>query len=185
MKLQSRFYDYLYCSKFQILQRMLDYMRKTQTRPDQNEFQKQALKEDISSATWVTALWTKGVHKTCTPRLEFKVVLFWNGKQKNCLIHAEPVLTEDGHFLNRYVTFRIIREEELPRTQHVEEIFTREQVTRMNLSMSDNRLIKLNLIKDELINVKLIFESVHKKHQFAELLNLTGAVKEESMTAST
>ena len=113
------------------------------------------------------------------------MVLFWNGKQKNCLIHAEPALTEDGHFCNRYVTFRIIREEEDPRSQLTEEIFTREQVTRMNLSMSDNRLIKLNLIKNELINVKLILESVHKKHQFAELLNLTGQVKEESKIADT
>lgn len=48
------------------------------------------------------------------------------------------------------------------------------------MSLSDNRLIKLNLIKNELIDIKLIFESVHKKHQFAELLNLTGDIKNGS-----
>ena len=96
------------------------------------------------------------------------------------MIHAEPALTQDGHFLNKYVTFRIIKEEANPRNQLVEEIFTREQVSRLNMSLSDNRLIKLNLIKNELIDIKLIFESVHKKHQFAELLNLTGDIKNGS-----
>ena len=87
--------------------------------------------------------------KPCSPRLEYKVVLFWNGKQKNTLMHAEPVLTQDGHFMNRLVTFRIVREEDKPtRNQVIEEIFTREQVNRLNLSQSDNRLIKLNLIKN-------------------------------------
>ena len=39
--------------------------------------------------------------------------------------------------------------------------------------MSDNRLVKLNLVKiNEVVEVKIIFESVHKKHQFAELLKL-------------
>ena len=51
--------------------------------------------------------------------------------------------------MNRLVTFRIVREEDKPtRNQVIEEIFTREQVNRLNLSQSDNRLIKLNLIKN-------------------------------------
>ena len=42
------------------------------------------------------------------------------------------------------------------------------------MSLSDNRLVKLNLVKiNEVVEVKIIFESVHKKHQFAELLKLS------------
>ena len=67
-----------------------------------------------------------------------------------------------------------MREEKNPRDHTVEEIFTREQVTRFTLSLSDNRLAKFSLIKmNELVEVKIIFESVFKKHQFAELLALT------------
>ena len=53
------------------------------------------------------------------------------------------------------------------------EEFNRNKVSRFNFSLSDNRLVKFNLVKQgELIDVKLIFESVHKKHQFAELLDV-------------
>jgi len=93
------------------------------------------------------------------------VILFWNGIQKNSLIQAEPVLTPDGHFVKQPVTFRIIKDEETPRNQTVVEIFNTEQVTRFNLSLSDNRLIKFGLMKfNDLYNIKLIFENVHKKH---------------------
>ena len=92
-------------------------------------------------------------------------MLFWNGILKKSLILAEPVLTPDGVFVKQPVTFRIIKEEETPRHQIVEEIFNVEQVTRFNLSLSDNRLIKMGLIKfNELIEIKIIFENVHKKH---------------------
>ena len=41
------------------------------------------------------------------------------------------------------------------------------------MSLSDSRLIKLNLMRNrEETDVKIIFESVHKKHLFAELLAL-------------
>ena len=59
------------------------------------------------------------------------------------------------------------------RNQAVFEEFNREKVSRFNFSLSDNRLVKFNVVKQgELIDVKLIFESVHKKHQFAELLHV-------------
>ena len=47
----------------------------------------------------------------------------------------------------------------------IEEIFTKEQISRFNFSLSDTKLVKFNLVKyNELLDVKLMFESVHKKH---------------------
>lgn len=41
------------------------------------------------------------------------------------------------------------------------------------MSLSDNRLVQLKLKKlNEIIDVKLIFASVHMKHHFAELLQI-------------
>ena len=57
--------------------------------------------------------------------------------------------------------------------QNVEEIFTRDQVSRFNFSLSDPKLVKFNLVKyNQILDIKLIFKSVHDKHQFAELLDL-------------
>ena len=116
------------------------------------------------------------------------MVLLWNGRQRDSLIHAEPTLTQDGHFVDKMILFRIIKEEHAPRSQKVEDIFTQEEVCGFHLSLSDNRLVKLNLVKiNEVVEVKIIFESVHKKHQFAELLKLNShnnANLEESKSES-
>ena len=55
----------------------------------------------------------------------------------------------------------------------MQDIFTREHISNFSLSLSDNRQVKFSLLKlNELIDIKIVFESVHKKHQFAELLNI-------------
>ena len=94
------------------------------------------------------------------------------------MLQAEPILAEEtGEIVrNALATFRVVREtrnQDGTKHQVIEEVFTSEQVSRFNFSLSDNRLVKFNLVKfNALLDVKLIFESVHKKHQFAELLSL-------------
>jgi len=78
MKLQSRFYPYLQNAREKLLQNMQSYMRQTQTRPKKTDLHLKTLRHEFvaSQASWVTAIWSNGVKKTCTPRLEFKVVFF-------------------------------------------------------------------------------------------------------------
>ena len=46
-------------------------------------------------------------------------------------------------------------------------------ISRVHMSMTDSRVVKFNFIRDgELVDIKIVFENVHKKHQFAELLQL-------------
>ena len=145
---------------------MRDHMLSTQKRPEQNDAKKQILASEAGSqVTWITSTWSYGTMTSCPPRVEFKIVLFWNGSQMDRILTAEPKLTQDGHFKPQNVLFRLIKEKKEPRTQEEEEIFTRDHVSLFNLSLSDNRLVKFSISKyGELIDVKVIFETVHKKH---------------------
>ena len=52
----------------------------------------------------------------------------------------------------------MVKEEQNPKNQIAEEIFTQEQVACFRMSLSDNRLVQLNLTKfNEVVNVKIIF----------------------------
>ena len=88
-------------------------MREKQFRPDRtSEQQKIILQGPVEKqARWVTTHWVQGERKNCSPRLEFKVIVVLNGRQREGLIHAEPKLSDTGdRFLNDIVIFRIIRE---------------------------------------------------------------------------
>ena len=88
-------------------------MREKQFRPERtSEQQKIILQGPVEKqARWVTTKWEQGKRKNCSPRLEFKVIVVLNGRQREGLIHAEPKLSDTGdRFLNDIVIFRIIRE---------------------------------------------------------------------------
>ena len=50
--------------------------------------------EDPTSVEIVTSTYISGMKVACDPRIVFKVVIFKNGKMKNCFLHVEPNLTE-------------------------------------------------------------------------------------------
>lgn len=100
------------------------------------------------------------------PVIQFKVVIFVQGTQKNFLLWAEPVLSPENLFEQRPVTFRIVTEEgATSRNQRTFDVFSGQDVKKFNLSLSDSRLIKLSVLKpNDLLDFKIIFENVHKKH---------------------
>ena len=52
----------------------------------------------------------------------------------------------------------------MSKSSEIEE-FTRELISRVHMSMTDSRVVKFNFIREgELVDVKIVFENVHKKH---------------------
>ena len=76
----------------------------------------------------------------------------------------------------KLVTFHIIAEDN-ETNQRVEDSFTYEHISAFNSSLSDPRLIKFRIVANDVIDFKILFESVHIKHQFAELINLRERVE--------
>ena len=89
-------------------------------------------------------------------------------------LHAEPAIDQDsGNFLAKAVNFRFIHHRH--KNDDVKEIFKRSQAKNFELSLLDNRIIKLQLLDmahGGYVEYTIIFSNVHKKHQFAELFNL-------------
>lgn len=94
------------------------------------------------------------------------------GRPRHCYIHAEPELDPDGKILqDRLVTFCVVQKDKKGLNEQKEFVFRRDQVYMFHMSHSDNRVVKFNVLSfdGEQNETKIVFETVYKKHQFAEL----------------
>ena len=101
--------------------------------------------EDPTLVELVTSTYQNGNKVQCSPRIVFKVVLFKNGKAKNCLLHVEPVLTDLGEITEQACTIRVIVFDKLNMHEEEQEVFSRTDIMHLSLSYCDTRLIKMDL----------------------------------------
>ena len=88
-------------------------------------------------------------------------------------LQAELASDNDGNFIAQQVTFRVINHRD--RNDYQEEQFKRVNARKFELSLTDNRIIKLKLYDSsarDYIEYSIVFSNVHKKHQFSELFNI-------------
>ena len=80
-------------------------------------------------------------------------------------LHAELVSDNDGNFISQPVMFRIIHHKD--KNDYQEEQFKKVNARKFELSLTDNRIIKLKLYDSsakDYIEYSIVFSNVHKKH---------------------
>ena len=172
MRLRNRRYSWLEPEKKLMIEKVSNEMRANYTSIE--ILNPLDFKDDApTSVEWGSTVLKSG--QPCAPHIKFKVIVFKNANRYQRYIYAEPAAGQDGKFLRRPATFKIV-EVKSDQTESTQEMFASKQATHFELSLTDNRIVKFALPDpargDLLGEYTIIFTSVHKKHQFIELFNL-------------
>ena len=102
------------------------------------------------------------------PNIVFKVFVHRTGERFECQMMAELIVGQPVTF--RFLVLTAQPEiRKLLKHKDLIQSFTNKTATHFELSYIENRGIKLTIDRQE---HSLIFENVHKKHQFAELFKI-------------
>ena len=99
--------------------------------------------------------------------------MYKNNQPRERDLYAELSRDSDGSLLAQPLVFKIFRLE--AQTEVQEEHFRKFNTRNFELSLTDNRMVKLQLYDSAVksfIENRIVFSNVHKKNQFAELFNI-------------